>query len=69
MVGGEHCRMIESESKRYASEPTKVKLWEVKYYPIFRTPEVQQAKIGKANEGSCVIIDYGSCISRAVATV
>lgn len=60
--------MINPESKKYASDPKQIKLWEIKYFPIFRTPEVQQGKKNKGKEEDCLIIDYGSSISRAVSS-
>lgn len=58
--------MLKTDNRRFTEEPRKVKLWEILYNPVYKTPEYGTKKSKTAKGDDCLLIDYGSNITRAV---
>lgn len=57
---------MKADSREFHLEPSKVKLWEMKYYSVCYTTEVPPRK-KKAKNDDTLIIDFGSSLTRAVS--
>jgi hypothetical protein len=61
--------MIRTDNRRLIEDANKVKLWEITYNPVYKTPEYGTKKSKPIKGDDCLIVDYGSNITRAVVTI
>jgi hypothetical protein len=56
---------MKASQRRFQCEPTKVKLWELKYYPPLKNHE-SEGKKKRLKENDPLVIDFGSNLTRVV---
>lgn len=57
---------MNKDSRQYVRDPVKIKLWEIMYSSVYRTPELEQRK-KKGKSDDCLVVDFGNSLTRAVS--